>query len=872
MLSSVALLFSACSDTDELVEATPSIPWPSTTYINAPVITSVVPGYNTAEVNWTVLDDENITRTAIYYNDNADTVVLDLTSTTMYYKIEGINEGTQFVVLRNFGATDDVYSTTDRESADVYGDDYLASYGDGRPIADMSFAAGVLTITWGDSEDYTAGTLTYTNSSDEETTVAVAADDATTVLDDAVSYGNFSYTSDYMPAGGCDPFTVTSTDMMFPANSTLDAPTGVVAQAGYKRAVVTWTVPALEDAEVVVFWGTSAAESYTTGAVAGSTMSYEIPNLPDGDYTISVYMKKGTEVSSAESSEASVYGGEYFASLGSGREIESVIFNDRGATVLWSKWPSGCESVDFYYKDGSGSTSLVTLYSTSDISLVLADAVVGKEYWYVTNYRPEGGLDVISIDSESGMEFPSYVLISPENVEVYPGDLKALVMWDDPEFYADGTEITISWGDKSVTLPATGNSVPDYEEYYTHENFGVKASYSADNAYLIEDIEAGTHIITMSTAAETDDYGYSTSNTVSDIVVVYDNATYAVSLTALPVNFLSYTDGSGASVTFEANSTSGNTYVYTFENEEDAVQITNSNYSSLTLKETIFTQPETESAVTLADAIPNTDFYYVTEYYPSAVALDKVISPAVIKTVPGPLASYSYYTPLELPGDMDDLDGGSYPKTKLCDNNMTGSFFHSGSVDNSNQTITIDLGQMIHLSNVKLWPRGSYVLRHNDCKNFRLYGAAVLTEDMYTASESQETESLNGMAVTPSFDGWIQLLDNVSSDFFDFDTGIYYNFMPSGSTTALSSNDSSDPDQSFRSTYGLEVDIDVHSYDAIRYLRIQMIDNWGGTTSFAVGEVQAYGVVTVANGDLEEDAYDIYLQSDEYLASLETDE
>ncbi len=840
MLSSVALLFNACSSADELVDPTPLTPWPSITYINAPQITSLVPGYNTVEVNWKLVEDENVTRTAIYYNNKKDSIVVAKTSGEMTTKLTNVEEGTQSIILRNYGEDATVYSTTDRESVAVYGDNYKASYGDGRPITDMAFdtTTGELTITWGESEDYTGGTLTYVNSSDVETTVDVSVDEGTTVLADAVSYGNFSYTSDYMPAQGCDAFTVESSNMMFPAHSTLDLPSDITVQGGLKRAIVKWTASSLAGAEVVLFWGPSAEESLTLDSSAGA-MEYEVSDLPDGDYDFSVYMKSGTEVSTAISASASVYGDEYVASLGTGRSIQSVAYNDRGAVVLWSRWPTGCTSVDFSYTDESGSPKTKTLTADSDAEMILADAMEGGVYSYVTKYLPEGGLDAVEISSADDLMFPSYSLISPENVEVYPGDGRALVMWNDPFENAADTEITISWDgcEAPVTLPSTGNEVPEYAEYYTEG--GGKASYFADNAYLIESIEPGTRVVKLSYSRTDADYK---STEVSDIVVVYDMATYAVSLAALNLEFLSYTEAAGAKLTFNSNSTSGNTNIMYTNVAGEAVT-------------KVVSQPESASAVMLADAAPATHFEYNTEYYPSATALDKVVSPNVKKTVPGPIISNANYKYVGLAGDMDCLDENSYPFTKMWDGSKIGAFFHSGPLDNKGQTITIDLGQMVEMTTLILYPRDNYVLRHNDVKNFRIYGAAKLDEDMYTPTTEQETAVENGMAAQPEYVGWTQMGDNVSSKFYDKDAGTYLNFIPSGYSVAESA------DVAYRETYGTEVDIDIDANEPIRYLRIEMIDNWGATTSFAVGEVEVTGVVTTAFEDLTPDAYDDFLAS-----------
>lgn len=180
-----------------------------------------------------------------------------------------------------------------------------------------------------------------------------------------------------------------------------------------------------------------------------------------------------------------------------------------------------------------------------------------------------------------------------------------------------------------------------------------------------------------------------------------------------------------------------------------------------------------------------------------------------VKPIYETLMPKSNYAAIHLANDSKVI--GTYPVKNLWDGQFLeywGSYFTDRTIDVGNHLVTFDIGKVTKLSRLKLWefsePIGGQRLYYylGAMKKFRIWGSNTLNDG--------------------DLSGWTLLGD------FDIKK-------PSGLPYGQENNDDL---LAARDGQDFEISIDM---PAVRYLRIECIENWSGGQFMAVSEVHVYG-------------------------------
>lgn len=176
----------------------------------------------------------------------------------------------------------------------------------------------------------------------------------------------------------------------------------------------------------------------------------------------------------------------------------------------------------------------------------------------------------------------------------------------------------------------------------------------------------------------------------------------------------------------------------------------------------------------------------------------------------------SSYGAIKLANDAQVI--GTYPVTNLWDGQFLewwGSYFTGRTLDIGNHLVTFDIGKITKLSRLRIWqfsePIGGQRLYYylGAMRKFRIWGSNTLN---------------NG-----NLSGWTNMGEyEVGKDFFEV-------IKPSGLPYAQENNDDL---IAARDGQDWEISIDK---PAVRYLRIECLENWTGGQFMAVSEVHVYG-------------------------------
>lgn len=170
----------------------------------------------------------------------------------------------------------------------------------------------------------------------------------------------------------------------------------------------------------------------------------------------------------------------------------------------------------------------------------------------------------------------------------------------------------------------------------------------------------------------------------------------------------------------------------------------------------------------------------------------------------------SSYRAVSLPNDAQSIDG-AYPVSNLWDNEYLywwGSYFTERSLDIGPHLVTFDIGQKTKLSRLHIWafsePIGGQQLYYylGAMKHFRIWG-------------SNDPNN-------PDLDSWTLM-------------GEYEVNKPSGLPYGQENNDDLIAAQD-----GADYEIDIEK-PAVRYLRIECLENWAGGEFMAISELHVYG-------------------------------
>ena len=172
-----------------------------------------------------------------------------------------------------------------------------------------------------------------------------------------------------------------------------------------------------------------------------------------------------------------------------------------------------------------------------------------------------------------------------------------------------------------------------------------------------------------------------------------------------------------------------------------------------------------------------------------------------------------------LPRDAPHL--GAFNVGRIWNGNVaaSGEIFHSQTMAEPGWFITFDMGQLAQLSRFRMWQRRGgaahpHTFQHNNLFRYTVYGAEEITLEM----------RLSGCT-----DGWTRLVDVVAH-------------RPSGRLPG--DFVLSDEDREFADR-GEEIEIPIEA-PPVRFIRILMIETWGGGYTYQIQEIDFYGRVIEA--------------------------
>jgi hypothetical protein len=239
--------------------------------------------------------------------------------------------------------------------------------------------------------------------------------------------------------------------------------------------------------------------------------------------------------------------------------------------------------------------------------------------------------------------------------------------------------------------------------------------------------------------------------------------------------------------------------------------------------------PNQEEIIVTARTKDTADQYYVVQEVSSA-SIKGGFSVRGFDTIPtqfqiamqdkyGNVSDYKEVTvtPLfETELDMENFKEGDFPDDKgdnpwgwtfsnMFNGTTGGGGYHTVAADDPNHHITIDLGVNSTVSRFIVHHRlGGFIYAHGNIKDFEVW---VANDDVQKVA---------------GYDGWTKL-------------GTFHSYKPSG----LPSGHNSEDAEFF--SKGEEFIMPPGSHKAIRYLRINLLENWGGGRFLHIMEMQIFG-------------------------------
>lgn len=187
------------------------------------------PGLERVRLAWFINADPRITKTVIFWNNRADSVVVDVNRThsgfiPMYHDLEGLQEGFilfEVITRDNYGH----FSMPQDVTAQVFGDVHVQSLRN-RGVADIRKRGdGSVVITWQSiaSPDIQYTTVSY-EANGAQLSVIVQNEDTQTVLT-GLSYGDrIGITTTYHHQGALEPLTSRPTYLTVPDFAPVEIP------------------------------------------------------------------------------------------------------------------------------------------------------------------------------------------------------------------------------------------------------------------------------------------------------------------------------------------------------------------------------------------------------------------------------------------------------------------------------------------------------------------------------------------------------------------------------------------------------------------------------------------------------------------------
>ncbi|MAG86284.1 MAG: galactose-binding protein [Flavobacteriaceae bacterium] len=174
----------------------------------------------------------------------------------------------------------------------------------------------------------------------------------------------------------------------------------------------------------------------------------------------------------------------------------------------------------------------------------------------------------------------------------------------------------------------------------------------------------------------------------------------------------------------------------------------------------------------------------------------------------------SSYGDLRLPNDAPGHN--STPKSGMWDNdiiNWPRCYLTQGNFIADTHITSFDIGVLTKLSRIVIWDYPEYFNSGNGTGRAYYYNVCMKEFKIYGSAELETTGDL---------DKWTLL-------------GTYKQIKPSGLPYGQSTGEDFET-----ANAGFSWDIDA-SAEPVRYIRIEMIDNWAGTYAMGISELQVYG-------------------------------
>ena len=191
-----------------------------TNYIAKVDSVSTKAGHNRVQFTWKVNTDPRIKNLNVTWDDGAKEVTVPIDFSRLdnnrYYTfiLDDVEEGEHIFKLYHTG-NGDISIPTEAE-ANSYGARYQASLTP-RPIRSVTLNKGKATIEWRSEVENCEVEITYSNAGGGTSKKTVGPSEMSTVIDDPLPGGSFSYVSTYLPEeGAIDTFAIDSGNLNFP--------------------------------------------------------------------------------------------------------------------------------------------------------------------------------------------------------------------------------------------------------------------------------------------------------------------------------------------------------------------------------------------------------------------------------------------------------------------------------------------------------------------------------------------------------------------------------------------------------------------------------------------------------------------------------
>lgn len=187
----------------------------------------IFPGNNRLLLKWTPNSDPSVKKYIIYWNDGMDSSIVQAkshdASDTVNTYIDDLEEGIHSFEIYSFDNKENISVPAYVENIRIYGEKYQSNLLN-RPISNVNYTNGILSINWGIPDTINVGTeVKYTNTSDDVVKVFLAPDSNKLIIPDWKLPTKIYYKSSYIPVSNAiDTFKVSYYDSLTVSNLPVD--------------------------------------------------------------------------------------------------------------------------------------------------------------------------------------------------------------------------------------------------------------------------------------------------------------------------------------------------------------------------------------------------------------------------------------------------------------------------------------------------------------------------------------------------------------------------------------------------------------------------------------------------------------------------